>query len=82
MQGYGVANIPVFLHGRLDFCWWILAWDRYALAAAATQQMPFEVAMRHKAKIVGMAANAVTEGKSTQLAVIYDDLVRSGVVFK
>ena len=53
-----------------------MAWDRYALAAAATQQMTFELAMRHKANIVGIASDALVEGKTTQVAVIYGEIAR------
>ena len=65
-----------FCVGSLEFAWWLLAWDRYALAAAATKQMPFELAMLHKETVTGLAADAITEGKSAQIAVIYDELVR------
>ena len=60
----------------VDFAWWLLAWDRYALAAVATKQMDFKQAMQHKAVVAEVAANAATEGKSSLVAVIYDDLVR------
>ena len=60
----------------VDFAWWLLAWDRYALAAAATQQMEFWHAMQHKAVVAEIAADLATEGKSPLIAVIYDDLAR------
>jgi hypothetical protein len=60
----------------VDFAWWLLAWDRYALAAAATQQMDFNQAMQHKRVIAEIAADSATEGKSPLIAVIYDDLAR------
>ena len=72
----GCRVCALVAYGRLDFCWWLLAWDRYALAAAATGQMPFNLAMRHKANMVTIATNALTEGKTTAVAVIYDELVR------
>ena len=61
---------------RLDFAWWLLAWDRYALAAAATQQMSFQLAMKHRNNIANIATEALVEGKSTRVAVVYDELVR------
>ena len=38
---------------RLDFASWLLAFDRYALAAAIVrpQQMPYTLAMQHKANV-------------------------------
>ena len=47
---------------RLDFAWWLLAWDRYSLAAAATGQLPYRLAMTHKENIASIAADAVAEG--------------------
>ena len=47
---------------HLDFGWWLLAWDRYALAAAATQQMDFSTAMKHKAVIAGMCCGLYARG--------------------
>ena len=68
--------IPPFMC-RLDFAFWNLAWDRYALAAAAVGQMPFHTAMTYKHVITEVAINALAEGKSPQLAVVYDELTRS-----
>ena len=62
---------------RLDFAFWNLAWDRYALAAAAVGQMPFHTATTYKHVITEVAINALAEGKSPQLAVVYDELARS-----
>ena len=67
-------------NSRLDFAWWLLAWDRYALAAAATGQMSFALAMQHKAIVADIAADAIVEGTSTLVAVIYDDLMRRASV--
>ena len=61
---------------RLDFCWWLLAWDRYALAAAITKQMTYQQAMEHKQLIVSIATDAILEDRSPQEAVAYDELVR------
>ena len=65
-----------FLFDRMDFCWWLLAWERYALAAAATGQMPFTTAMQHKLTVTSVAQDQMAEGRSTQIAVLYDEVVR------
>ena len=61
---------------RLDFGRWLLAWDRYALAAAATKQMTFLTAMKHKETIMNLAMEAMKEGNSSQVAVEYDEKIR------
>ena len=33
---------------RLDLAMWMLAWDRYSLAAAMTNQLTLEQALAHK----------------------------------
>jgi len=40
------------------------------------KQMSFAVAMRHKERIVSLAANAFLEGRSSALAVEYDEQLR------
>ena len=47
---------------HLDFGWWLLAWDRYALAAAATQQMEFATAMKHKVVMTGVCCGMWARG--------------------
>ena len=69
-------HFPCVALGRMDFAFWLLAWDRYALAAAATEQMPYQLAMTHRNIIAGIAIDAIAEGKSTQVAVVYDELSR------
>ena len=52
----------------------IVAWDNYALAAAATGQLKYRAAMGHKAVVLGVAALAPAENRSGLLAVLYNEL--------
>ena len=49
---------------------------RYALAAAALEQVHFASAMLYKAVVLEVAANAVAERKSPLLGVLYDEVAR------
>ena len=61
---------------ELTFAWWLLAWDCYAIAAAMLEQMSFAGAMTHKQTVAQLAAQAQLEGKSVEVAVVYDRLLR------
>ena len=50
---------------------------RFALAAAAVGLMSYEECMHHEQTVVDVAALAETEGKSTLMAVLYDEMIRS-----
>ena len=56
---------------------WMLAWDAYALAAAAVGQMAFLSAVRHKAVVMKIACGAPSERREHLLGPIYDQLIRS-----
>ena len=61
----------------MDFALWLVAFEKYALAAVATDQLSFEHAVLHKEVVMEVAAVAQVEGRSAFLAVLYDELVRS-----
>ena len=52
------------------------AFPRYALGAAATGQLDFHDAMQHYAHCISIANAAKAEGRSTLLAVLYDEKAR------
>ena len=55
---------------------WMLAYDAYTLAAAATEQWPVECALAHKTLVLKVAAEAKREGRAPQTAVVYDEMYR------
>ena len=54
----------------------MIAFDRYALAAAATKQMSFKACMNHKSVVVDVAMSAPAEKRRQHLGVIYDEVAR------
>ena len=40
---------------------WCMAWDRYAIAAAILEQMPYSSALLHKSAVLEVAVNAGNE---------------------
>ena len=61
---------------RLDLALWQMAWDRFALAAAMLEMVPYSAAMRHKQVVLEIAVSAATDERKPVLAVVYDELVR------
>ena len=55
---------------------WLLAWERYALAAVATGQLSFSASIRHKLVVAEIAANSTAEGRAPLLGVLFDKLSR------
>ena len=53
---------------------WVVAFDHYMLGAAALEQMPWEVGLRHKARVLDFAFSK----KSPMMGVIFDELCRCG----
>ena len=43
---------------RLEFAMWLVAWDRYALAAGMTNQMTYAQAMSHKCVVTEVCPQA------------------------
>ena len=60
----------------LDFPWWLVAFDHYTVAAVSLGQMSFPDAQKHKAVVVEVAALATSEGRTSLLAVLYDERLR------
>ena len=61
---------------RIDFSAWLLAWERYSLAADLTRQMDLHSCNAYKSVVAEVAADAVKERKKPELAVLYDELLR------
>ena len=56
---------------------WLVAWDRYALAALAVEhQLDFSVSLLHKEVVLAIATAAAAGGRSELLGVLYDELAR------
>ena len=61
---------------RSDLALWQMAWDRFALAVAMLEMVPYSAAMRHKQVVLEIAVSAATDERKPVLAVVYDELVR------
>ena len=61
---------------RLNLLQWGLAFDKYALAAAATKQLPYSSAMAHKEVCLQVALRAQLQHRRHFLAVLYDEVCR------
>ena len=61
---------------RLSLLQWCLAFDKYAIAAAATKQLSFDAAMAHKEVCLQVASRAQLKHRRHILAVLYDDVCR------
>ena len=62
---------------KLEFATWLVAWDRYALAALAVEhQLDFSVSLLHKEVVLAIATAAAAGGRSELLGVLYDELAR------
>ena len=56
---------------------WLVAWDRYALAALAVEhQLDFSLSLLHKEVVLAIATAAAAGGRSELLGVLYDELAR------
>ena len=55
--------------------------DRYAMAAAVTEQLTFPEAMWHKEKITKIAARNGADVRGDRIAVVYDHLCRYVLTF-
>ena len=65
----------------MDLAAWLIAFDRYALAAAATNQMSFRASMNYKNVVVDVAMTAHAEKRRHLLGVIYDEVARFACTF-
>ena len=63
---------------RLEIGVWLVAWDRYTLAAQAVDhQLTYQQALAHKEVVLEIAFSAKAAGRSELLGVLYDELARS-----
>ena len=62
---------------RLDWAAWLVAFDRYAIAAEVTGQMDYQTALLHKDVVLEVVVNGLSDGKRPFLGVLYDEVVRS-----
>ena len=58
---------------------WLQAFDGYAMAAHALDQLSFKAAMAHKHIVQELASSAMAEGRKSLLGVIYDEIARLAV---
>ena len=66
---------------RLEFAMWLVAFERYSLAALAVEhQLPFGQSLLHKEVVLSIATAAGAGGRSELLGVLYDELARLGSV--
>ena len=61
---------------RMDLVLWQMAWDRFAIAAAMLEMVPFSAAMQHKQVVLEIAVSAAADDRKPVLAIVYDELVR------
>ncbi len=61
---------------RLEPALWQLAWDRFALAQAMTEQMPFAKTLLHKQVCMEISVTASAEERFPLLGVLYDEVCR------
>ena len=62
----------------MEFPWWIVAWDRFAIASQAIPgQLNMQQALLHKDVVINIACAAPAAGRTDLLGVLYDELARS-----
>ena len=67
---------------RLEFPWWLVAWDRFAIASQAIPgQLTMQQALLHKDVVINIACSAAAGGRTDLLGVLYDELARPFVLF-
>ncbi|CAK0831509.1 unnamed protein product, partial [Prorocentrum cordatum] len=68
---------PVKKQGDLpSILQWCVALDRWAIVAALTGQMPLTASMAHKEVAMQLALSARASGRTTAIAVLYDEIAR------
>ena len=61
----------------MEFHWWLVAWDRYSLAAVVVDhQLTMDQAWLHKEVVLSIACAAKANGRTELLGVLYDELAR------
>ena len=62
---------------RLEFPLWLIAWDRYVLAAQVVDhQLEFRLALLHREVVQSVACAAAAGGRTDLLGVLYDEMAR------
>ena len=62
---------------RLELHMWLVAWDRYSLAAVAVDyQLDMDQALLHKEGVLSIACAAKANGRTELFGVFYDELAR------
>ena len=73
----GTRFVPQEESRYLEFALWLVAWDRYALAAQVVEhQLDYRVSLLHREVVVNVACSASAGGRSELLGVLYDELAR------
>ena len=61
---------------KLNFASWLVAWDRYVIAAVATGQFTWAAGLHHKEVVTEIAMGAHVGDCSLLLGVFYDEEAR------
>ena len=66
----------------MEFPWWLVAWDRFALASQAIPgQLTMQQALLHRDVVINVACSAPAGGRTDLLGVLYDEIARSPFLF-
>ena len=66
----------------MEFPWWLVAWDRFAIASQAIPgQLTMQQAVLHKDVVINIACSAPAGGRTSLLGVLYDEIARSPFLF-
>ena len=61
----------------LEFAWWLVAWRRYSITAAVTNQMQFGQTVAHEAVVAEVVALGAADGYGPAIGPLYSDHERS-----
>ena len=65
----------------LEFAWWLVAWRRYSITAAVTNQMQFGQTVAHEAVVAEVVALGAADGYGPAIGPLYSDHERSSAPF-
>ena len=57
----------------LEFSWWLVAWRRYSITAAVTNQMQFGQTVAHEAVVAEVVALGAADGYGPAIGPLYSD---------
>ena len=57
----------------LEFSWWLVAWRRYSITAAVTDQMKFGQTVAHEAVVAEVVALGAADGYGLAIGPLYSD---------